>query len=118
MHVQMARELGLNPNKLGKLANHRQEPWKAPLPDFITRCYVKRFGKVPDVVRMIEEVAAAEMAKRQARKMRKHGSPSGSAPIDNPMLGPKSPVPAERRGPEGETEAVRGVDDARLAQMR
>jgi hypothetical protein len=24
--VQMARELGLNPGKLGKLSNHRQEP--------------------------------------------------------------------------------------------
>lgn len=30
--VQMARELGLNPDKLGKTDNHRQEPWKAPLP--------------------------------------------------------------------------------------
>lgn len=29
-HVQMARELGLNPDKLGKIDNHRQEPWKAP----------------------------------------------------------------------------------------
>lgn len=36
LHVQMARELGLNPNKLGKIASHRQELWKAPLPDFIT----------------------------------------------------------------------------------
>jgi len=24
----MARELGLNPKKFGKLANYRQEPWK------------------------------------------------------------------------------------------
>jgi hypothetical protein len=30
-HVQMASELGLNPSKLGKLDNHRQEPWKTPL---------------------------------------------------------------------------------------
>jgi hypothetical protein len=29
-HVQMARELGMNPKKLGKLDNHDQEPWKAP----------------------------------------------------------------------------------------
>jgi hypothetical protein len=29
--VQMARELGLSPGKLGKIANHRQELWKAPL---------------------------------------------------------------------------------------
>jgi hypothetical protein len=25
-HVQMARELGMNPKKLGKLDNHDQEP--------------------------------------------------------------------------------------------
>ncbi len=31
-HVQMARELGLNPTKLGKLDNHGEEPWKAPVP--------------------------------------------------------------------------------------
>ena len=31
-HVQMARELGMNPKKLGKLDNHDQEPWKLPLP--------------------------------------------------------------------------------------
>jgi hypothetical protein len=34
-HVQMARELGLNPRKLGKIDNHKQEPWKLPLPQFI-----------------------------------------------------------------------------------
>ena len=27
-HVQMARELGLNPDKLGKIDNHRQERGK------------------------------------------------------------------------------------------
>ena len=25
--VQMARELGLSPDKLGKIDNHKQEPW-------------------------------------------------------------------------------------------
>lgn len=34
-HVKMARELGMNPKKLCGLANHRQEPWKRPLPEFI-----------------------------------------------------------------------------------
>ena len=29
--VQMARELGLNPDKLGKIDNHKQEAWKAPV---------------------------------------------------------------------------------------
>jgi hypothetical protein len=43
--VQMARELGLNPRKLGKIDNHRQEPWKAPLPQFIEHLYLKRFGR-------------------------------------------------------------------------
>ncbi len=51
-HIQMARELGMNPKKLGKLDNHRQAPWKAPLPTFIEDCYEKRFGKrQPDAVR-------------------------------------------------------------------
>jgi hypothetical protein len=45
VHVQMARELGLNPKKLGKIDNHRQEPWKAPLPEFIEHLYAKRFGR-------------------------------------------------------------------------
>jgi hypothetical protein len=49
-HVQMARELGMNPKKLGKLDNHRQEPWKQPLPAFIEHLYFKRFGqRRPDV---------------------------------------------------------------------
>lgn len=43
-HVRMAEALGLNPAKLGKIANHKQEPWKAPLPLFIAACYEKRFG--------------------------------------------------------------------------
>ena len=33
--VQMARELGMNPKKFGRLDNHPQEPWKVPLPQFI-----------------------------------------------------------------------------------
>jgi len=44
-HVEMARALGLNPKKLGSLDNHRQEPWKAPLPQFIEELYAKRFGR-------------------------------------------------------------------------
>lgn len=33
--IQMARELGLNPKGFGKIANHKQEPWKLPLGEFI-----------------------------------------------------------------------------------
>jgi hypothetical protein len=42
--VQMARELGMNPKKLGGKANHQQEPWKVPLPQFIEHLYFKRFN--------------------------------------------------------------------------
>jgi hypothetical protein len=71
-HVQMARELGMNPRKLGGLANHDQEPWKAPLPIFIERIYEKRFGKAkPDRVLSIEdrvrEIAAKKAKKRERR---------------------------------------------------
>ena len=67
-HVQMARELGMNPKKLGKLDNHDQEPWKLPLREFIGKLYFKRFGKERlDAVRSIEEMAAAKKAKKQVR---------------------------------------------------
>jgi hypothetical protein len=84
-HVQMAREIGLNPRKLGKLANHKQEPWKAPLPDFIEHLYDKRFGKFhPDVVLSIEQFAEAldrkKAAKRAARKARREAEKCDGAP--------------------------------------
>jgi hypothetical protein len=51
MHIQMARELGMNPKKFGGLANHKQERWKSPLPEFIEDLYYKRFKKDrPEVI--------------------------------------------------------------------
>lgn len=44
-HVQIARELGVNPDKLGKIDNHKQGQWKAPLPEFIEEIYYKRIKK-------------------------------------------------------------------------
>ena len=78
-HVQMARELGLNPRKLGGKANRDQEPWKAPLPVFIECLYQERFGREsPERVVSIEQYVAekvrnysAEKAKRERRKERK-----------------------------------------------
>jgi hypothetical protein len=59
----------MNPAKLGKLDNHKQEPWKAPLPQFIEDLYFKRFGKTaPDVVLSIEERAHREQQKKEARR--------------------------------------------------
>jgi hypothetical protein len=70
-HVQMARELGLNPTKLGKLDNHQQEPWKAPLPQFIEHLYAKRFGRErPDVIRSIEDTARTARRGRTERSAR------------------------------------------------
>lgn len=67
-HVQMARELGMNPAKLGKLDNHSQEPWKLPLLQFIEELYFKRFGKTaPARVVSIEERARLEQQKKDAR---------------------------------------------------
>ena len=44
-HIQMARELGMNPKKFGSLANHKQEKWKALLSEFIEELYYKRFKR-------------------------------------------------------------------------
>jgi hypothetical protein len=71
-HVQMARELGLNPKKLGGMANHRQERWKVPLPDYIEHLYEKSFGKSrPDRVFSIEEVFEHDQQRRAERAERK-----------------------------------------------
>ena len=71
-HVQMAREIGLNPKKLGKIDNHDQEPWKLPLPEFIEQLYVKRFGRErPEVVMSIEERVRRVGKKKAERKARR-----------------------------------------------
>ena len=68
-HVQMARELGMNPKKLGGMANHRQEPWKVPLPQYIEELYLRRFKKErPDNVRSIEQIMADRARKQAERK--------------------------------------------------
>ena len=67
--VQMARELGMNPRKLGKLDNHDQEPWKLPLPQFLEELYRKRLGRDrPASVMSIEQRARQKRAKHAARK--------------------------------------------------
>lgn len=43
-------------------------PWKLPLPDFIARIYIRRIGKMPNVVKTVEEVAVAETG-REARRL-------------------------------------------------
>lgn len=70
--VQMARELGLNPDKLGKIDNHRQESWKAPLPQFIESIYFKRFKREePETVKPLKQIMAEMEAKKKLQKEKK-----------------------------------------------
>jgi hypothetical protein len=73
--VQMARELGFNPRKLGKLANHKQEPWKMPLPEFIEDLYRRRYGAdSPAAVMSIEEKVEKDHLKKLAKRATKQAA--------------------------------------------
>jgi len=79
--VQMARELGMNPRKLGKLDNHRQERWKMPLPLFIEHLCEKRFGRTaPEVALSIEQIAARQQMKKVERRARKVEREAATSP--------------------------------------
>lgn len=70
--VQMARELGLNPDKLGKIDNHRQEVWKTPLPQFIEDIYFKRFKREePETVKPLKQIMAEMEVKKKQQKAKK-----------------------------------------------
>ena len=76
--IQMARELGLNPKKFGSLANNKQEPWKAPLGQFIEDIYFKRFKKGrPERVVTLEGQLKEDGAKNEAARKRKPGGALG-----------------------------------------
>ena len=71
-HVQMARELGLNPDKLRKIDNHRHEPWKVPLPQFIEDIYFKRFKREqPETVRPLKQILKEMEFKKKLQKEKK-----------------------------------------------
>jgi len=83
-HVQMARELGMNPKKFGKIDNHKQEPWKAPLPIFIEDLYFKRFRKDrPDRILPVEELFRLKEAKKEAKHKRKAAAATPTAATPN-----------------------------------
>ncbi|HYC88770.1 MAG TPA: hypothetical protein VEO54_06130 [Thermoanaerobaculia bacterium] len=70
--IQMARELGMNPRKLGGLNNHRQQAWKAPLPELVADLYLRRFGRSqPETVMTIEQIARNQWEKKQERRARR-----------------------------------------------
>ncbi len=79
-HVQMARELGMNPKKMGSIDNHKQEPWKAPLPQFIEDLYLKRFGRErPEVVLTVEQRAQDLEKKKREKKEQKQAAREAAA---------------------------------------
>jgi hypothetical protein len=76
----MARELGMNPIKLGKIANADQEAWKLPLPLFIEQLYLERFGRPnPEEVLSVEERFQRQEAKKAAKKEAKRQAREAAA---------------------------------------
>ena len=99
--VQMARELGMNPVKMGKLDNHKQERWKLPLPQFIEHLYLKRFGRhAPEIVMSIEDRARLERQKQDARriaKQQRRAQAKGDDSLLTPELPPSRTLPESAR---------------------
>lgn len=94
-HVQMARELGMNPKKLGGMANHRQKSWKVPLPQYVEELYLKRFKKErPDDVRSVEQIVADRERKRAEHREPKAPQQDAAHPA-NPAHPPASSYPEE-----------------------
>jgi hypothetical protein len=72
VQVQMARELGFKPDSLRKIDNHKQEPWKTPLPQHIENLYEKRFKREkPESVKSLKQQLLDDAAKREAKKKAK-----------------------------------------------
>ena len=79
-HIQMAREIGLNPKKLGKMANHKQEPWKLPLPEYIEELYFKHFKKeASENILPIEQIVKNKKRKQAAKKELKRQAKANNA---------------------------------------
>ena len=67
--IYMAKTLGLNPKKFGSYANHKQQPWKLPLPEYIEELYEKRFKKdVPAEIRAKDKKAVIKKRKQTSLK--------------------------------------------------
>jgi hypothetical protein len=84
--VHMARELGMKPAKLGKIDNHKQQPWKLPLPQFIEEFYFKRFGKTsPEAVLSIEERCRLKAAKKEERRVARLRAVDSATTREDPL---------------------------------
>lgn len=109
-HIQMARELGLSPKRFAKYADRENQPWKLPLTEFIEALYLKQFGKErPDEVNTMEEIAAAHVAKRAARKVANANKASDSE--GNAAEGSTSSAVTEGTSEKAATGEKATVDD-------
>jgi hypothetical protein len=71
MQIQMARELGLNPQKFEK-KQMKNKDLEDPLPQSIEAIYFKQFYKIqPDFVQSMEEMIQALRQKKTEKKARK-----------------------------------------------
>src|SRR5688572_29295239 len=73
--VQMARELGMNPRKLGSLANHKQEPWKAPLPIFIEQCIACTLAKPSQIALSRSRTEPRRLPRRRPKSANDDNTP-------------------------------------------
>ena len=70
--IQMARELGMNPRKLGRLVPSTSQQWKASLPEFIAHCYEKSHGRrTPETIRSLEQIIKDDAKRKEAKRERK-----------------------------------------------
>jgi hypothetical protein len=69
--VKMARELGMDPARLGKIEDHGQERWKRPLPEFIEDAYRKRFGRTTPDARGVADEPAGDQHRPQDQETKK-----------------------------------------------
>jgi hypothetical protein len=75
-HVQMARELRMNPQRLAESASTAPEPTQTPLAQRIESLYLKRFGKPrPDSIvplrQMLHDARVRERDEARERRRRK-----------------------------------------------
>ncbi len=84
LHVFMAREIGLNPNKLGIIVPNSQELRKSSLTDFIEDIYERRFVLAcPKNVFTIRQ-AATNIQKKLERRT-KHEEERKIAKVDEAL---------------------------------
>ena len=70
--IQMARELGMNPRKLGRLVPTIGQQWKASLHEFIADCYEKSHGRrTPENIRSLEQIINDDAKRKDAKRATK-----------------------------------------------